>query len=111
MSINAIAVKLWGQRVCAIAFDASGQRNTQFDPQFLKSNLDIAPISLSLESLRKNPTQIKRFNDLPERTFRGLPAFLVDSLPDDFGDALVNQNMASKGVLPKDASVLDLLNL
>lgn len=109
MSVSAISVNLWGQRVCAIAVDESGQLNTQFDPQFLKTNLDIAPISLPLESLRQNPNQIKRFNDLPERTFRGLPAFLVDSLPDDFGNALVNQYMASKGILPRDVTVLDRL--
>jgi len=109
MSVSAISVNLWGQRVCAIAVDESGQLNTQFDPQFLKGNLDIAPLSLSLESLRQNPNQIRRFNDLPERTFRGLPAFLVDSLPDDFGNALVNQYMASKGILPRDVTVLDRL--
>jgi len=109
MSVGAISVNLWGQRVCAIAVDASGQLNTQFDPQFLKNGLDIAPISLPLESLRQNPNQIWRFNDLPERTFRGLPAFLVDALPDDFGNALVNQYMASKGILPKDVTVLDRL--
>lgn len=109
MSVSAISVNLWGQRVCAIAVDEGGQLNTQFDPQFLKNNLDIAPISLPLESLRQNPNQIRRFNDLPERTFRGLPAFLVDSLPDDFGNALVNQYMASKGILPRDVTVLDRL--
>jgi serine/threonine-protein kinase HipA len=109
MSVSAISVNLWGQRICAIAVDEGGQLNTQFDPQFLKNNLDIAPISLPLEGLRQNPNQIRRFNDLPERTFRGLPAFLVDSLPDDFGNALVNQYMASKGILPRDVTVLDRL--
>ncbi len=109
MSVSAISVKLWGQRVCAIAVDANGQLNTQFDPRFLESNLDIAPISLPIGDLRQNPSQIKRFNDLPERTYRGLPAFLVDSLPDDFGNALVNQYMASKGILPRDITVLDRL--
>jgi serine/threonine-protein kinase HipA len=109
MSVSAISVNLWGQRVCAIAVDEGGQLNTQFDPQFLKNNLDIAPISLPLECLRQNPNQIRRFNDLPEKTFRGLPAFLVDSLPDDFGNALVNQYMASKGILPRNVTVLDRL--
>lgn len=109
MSVPAISVNLWGQRVCAIAVDASGQLNTQFDPQFLKLNLDIAPINLPIDDLRQNPSQIQRFNDLPERTYRGLPAFLVDSLPDDFGNALVNQYMASKGILPRDVTVLDRL--
>ena len=40
MSDSAISVNLWGQRVCAIAVDANGQLNTQFDPEFIKSNLD-----------------------------------------------------------------------
>jgi serine/threonine-protein kinase HipA len=109
MSVSAISVNLWGQRVCAIALDEVGQLNTQFDPQFLKSNLNISPINLPVEDLRQNPSQIQRFDYLPERTYRGLPGFLVDSLPDDFGNALVNQYMASKGILPKDITVLDRL--
>ena len=109
MSVSAISVKLWGQRVCAISIDANGQLSTQFDPQFLKSNLDIAPINLPIEDLRQNPSQIQQFDYLPQRTYRGLPAFLVDSLPDDFGNALVNQYMASKGILPRDVTVLDRL--
>lgn len=109
MSISSISVKLWGKRVCAIAVEPNGQLITQFDPQFLKTNLDIAPISLPLEILYQNPNQLLRFNDLSERTYKGLPAFLVDSLPDDFGNALVNQYMASKGILPRDVTVLDRL--
>lgn len=109
MSVSSISVNLWGKRVCAIAVDPNGELITQFDPQFLKINLDIAPINLPLEGLRQNPNQLQRFNDLPERTYRGLPAFLVDSLPDDFGNALVNQYMASKGILPRDITVLDRL--
>ena len=109
MSVSSISVNLWGKRVCAIAVDPNGQLITQFDPQFLKTNLDIAPINLPLEILRQNPSQLQRFNDLPERTYRGLPAFLVDSLPDDFGNSLVNQYMASKGILPRDITVLDRL--
>jgi len=31
MSVLAISVNLWGQRVCAIAVDANGQLNTQFE--------------------------------------------------------------------------------
>jgi len=109
MSVSAISVNLWGQRVCAIAVDANGQLNTQFDPEFIKSNLDISPINLPIDDLRQNPSQIQRFDDLPERTYRGLPAFLVDSLPDDFGNSLVNQYMASKGILPRNVTVLDRL--
>jgi serine/threonine-protein kinase HipA len=37
------------------------------------------------------------FSDLPPRTFHGLPGLLADSLPDRFGNALINAWLATQG--------------
>ena len=37
------------------------------------------------------------FTDLPELTYKRLPALLADALPDDFGNALIDAWMAGKG--------------
>lgn len=109
MSTRAINVMLWGQRVCAIALGTDGVPVVQFDPKFLAGSIEIAPLNLPLEKLRAAPSRVYRFSELPAGTYRGLPAFLVDSLPDDFGNALVNRYMSSKGILPRDITVLDRL--
>jgi serine/threonine-protein kinase HipA len=107
--LKQINVKLWGSRVCAIAIDDTGELITEFDPTFVKGSLDISPILLPLEDLKKNPTKIHSFTNYPEKTYHGLPPFLVDSLPDDFGNSLVNKYMSSIGKLPKDITVIDRL--
>jgi serine/threonine-protein kinase HipA len=49
------------------------------------------------------------FPDLPELTYRRLPAMLADALPDDFGSGLVNAWMANQGVAIGDITSLDRL--
>ena len=109
MSTRAIHVLLWGQRVCAITLGRNGEPRIQFDERFLKTSLDIAPLRLPLNTLRQSPHQVHRFTHLNKSTFRGLPSFLVDALPDDFGNALVNSYMARKGIRLQEVTVLDRL--
>ena len=37
------------------------------------------------------------FPDLPQKTFHGLPGLLADSLPDRFGNALIDAWLATQG--------------
>lgn len=50
-----------------------------------------------------------RFPALPEPTFKGLPAVFADSLPDDFGNAVINAWLASRGQDPSAFSAIDRL--
>jgi serine/threonine-protein kinase HipA len=49
------------------------------------------------------------FTDLPEATYKRLPAMLSDALPDDFGNALINRYMADQGIAAQDVTPLDRL--
>ncbi len=49
------------------------------------------------------------FPDLPEGTYRRLPALLSDALPDDFGNALINKYMADRGIAAAAVTPLDRL--
>lgn len=49
------------------------------------------------------------FPDLPEITYKRLPALLADALPDNFGNALIDAYLARKGILKEEITALDRL--
>lgn len=53
--------------------------------------------------------RIYRFPELDFNTFKGLPGLIADSLPDDFGNAVLNAWVASQGRSPSDITPLQRL--
>ena len=49
------------------------------------------------------------FPDLPQRTFHGLPGLLADSLPDRFGNALIDAWLATQGRTPDSFNAVERL--
>jgi serine/threonine-protein kinase HipA len=91
-ALTVAAVTLWGSRIAAVSIDPGARYATfQYDPAFVRSGIQIAPIRMPL---RGEPY---RFPGLPRDAFRGLPGLLADSLPDRWGTALVNAWLASQG--------------
>ncbi len=85
-------VKLWGRTVGAVSLKSD--RNTatfQYDPGFVKSGIEIAPLMMPLHG------RVYTFPGLPRNTFYGLPGLLADSLPDRFGNALIDAWLATQG--------------
>jgi serine/threonine-protein kinase HipA len=64
----------------------------EYDPEFVKTGIEISPIHLPLAA-----NQTYAFPSLNRETYRGLPAILADSLPDDFGNALIDAWLAKEG--------------
>jgi serine/threonine-protein kinase HipA len=86
------AVELWGTRIGAVALTGStGIASFQYEPAFLASGIQLSPLRMPLAD------RIYSFADLSPRTFRGLPGLLVDSLPDRFGNNLINAWLARQG--------------
>ena len=89
------AVELWGTRIGAVALTApTGVASFQYDPAFLASGIQLAPLMMPLAD------RVYSFPELPARTFRGLPGLLADSLPDRFGNNLINAWLAGQGRTP-----------
>lgn len=89
------SVNLWGRRIGAVSW--IGEREIgvfQYAPEFIGSGIEIAPLTMPL---RATPYE---FGALPRETFRGLPGLLADSLPDRFGNALIDAWLASRGRRP-----------
>lgn len=85
-------VRLWGKSIGAVSWDEdNGLAHFEYAPEFVGSGIEIAPITMPLSD------QIFTFPALPRETFHDLPGLLADSLPDDFGNALINAWLASKG--------------
>jgi serine/threonine-protein kinase HipA len=89
-------VRLWDKLVGAVLWNYDrGYATFEFDAGFLKSGLDVAPITMPLANARKG--DIFQFGNLPEETFHGLPGLLSDALPDRFGNQLIDLWLASQG--------------
>jgi len=85
-------VKLWGKSIGAVRWDDSaGLAHFEYEADFVHSGIEVAPLTMPLSN------QIYSFPALARETFRGLPGLLADSLPDDFGNALINVWLASQG--------------
>jgi serine/threonine-protein kinase HipA len=93
------------QHIGAVALDPTwGYYVFEYTPAFASLGLEPAPLQMPV---RQGGTFM--FTDLPEITFKRLPAMLADTLPDDFGNALIDRYMADKGLDKSKVTALDRL--
>jgi serine/threonine-protein kinase HipA len=98
------AVNLWGSTIGAVALeDGSDTAAFEYDPAFLGSGIQVAPLTMPLSD------QVHRFPALSRDTFHGLPGLLADSLPDRFGNALINAWLATQGRTPQSFNAVERL--
>jgi serine/threonine-protein kinase HipA len=99
-----IEVLAWGRRVGAVALNpATGWYSFAYAKEWVAGGLELAPLHMAL---REQPYE---FPQLRRETFYGLAPLLADSLPDKFGNALVDAWMADQGVAAGDITPLDRL--
>ena len=85
-------VKLWGRTIGAVSLEDGGRFAVfEYDPAFARSGIEVSPITMPLSR------RVYVFPDLPPVTFHGLPGLLADSLPDKFGNALIDTWLATQG--------------
>lgn len=88
---NAI-VKLWSTAIGVLTLrDGSSYASFEYLPEFVKSGIEISPFTLPLS------TNVFRFPALPLETFKGLPGTFADSLPDRFGNKVINAWLEQNG--------------
>ncbi len=100
--IESINVLLWGQLLGVVSINPDRPGNYLFqyadESQTVEPSPLLMPVSDTIYEFSLNRT-----------TYQGLPGMIADSLPDKFGNSLVDQYMASKGVTKSDVTVLDRL--
>ncbi len=100
-----VEVRAWGQRVGAVAADPDrGVYAFEFADEWVAGPVELAPIHMPKQSGR-----VFVFPGLHEDTWKRLPPLLADSLPDDFGNALIDQWMARRGIDSSQITALDRL--
>ena len=89
---NDARVLLWGSMIGAVTWLEDREVGVfQYAPDFLGSGIQLAPLMMPL---REFPYE---FPTLARNTFKGLPGLLADSLPDKFGNAVIDAWLASTG--------------
>jgi len=102
--VTVAEVRLWGKSIGAVSWDESAAlAHFEYDPDFVLSGIEVAPLTMPLSK------QIYSFPALPRETFHGLPGLLADSLPDDFGNALINVWLANQGRTPETFNPVERL--
>jgi len=103
--VNLVEVSLWGMHIGSVALDPTYRYYVfAYTPEFARQGIEPSPLQM-----RVLPNRPYLFTDLPETTYKRLPAMLSDALPDDFGNALINRYMADNGIQANDVTALDRL--
>ena len=104
MVMEVITITYQDNVVGALSFDTEkGLGSFEYDPGFMKKGVELSPIKMPLSN------RIYSFPELDFNTFKGLPGLIADSLPDDFGNAVLNAWVAGQGRSPSDITPLQRL--
>jgi serine/threonine-protein kinase HipA len=97
-------VRLWGRTIGAVSLeDGARIAAFQYAPAFLASGIELAPLTMPLSR------RVYQFPSLPPVSFHGLPGLLSDSLPDRFGNALIDAWLATQGRRPESFNSVERL--
>ena len=97
-------VLLWGTKIGTVALpDDSHTATFRYDNDFLRSGIGVSPLTMPLSTRRD------AFAGLSAESFHGLPGLLADSLPDRFGNAIIDQWLAAQGRTPESFNAVERL--
>ena len=99
--IRTVEVYLWGTKIGTLYQpENTPYVRFEYDVAFRNSNIEISPFMMPLSE------KVYSFPDLPIETFHGLPGLIADSLPDRFGNEVINQWLIKQGRKAESISAL-----
>jgi serine/threonine-protein kinase HipA len=102
--VTVAAVDLWGRRIGAVSQVDSGEPAVfEYEPEFSQATIEPSPLQMPVARRRYS------FPGLAPASFRGLPGMLADSLPDRFGNALIDAWLARQGRSPESFNAVERL--
>ena len=102
--IESAEVLLWGVRLGIVSRQADEPYvRFEYEPSFQDFGVEPSPIEMRVAR------KVYVFPDLPYRSFHGLPGLLSDSVPDKFGNAVIDIWLKSQGRAPGSLSPVERL--
>lgn len=101
--VNKAEVWLWNRKIAYIEIDNKGFVNFEYAEDFQNSDIELSPVMMPLSS------RIYNFPELKSTSFKGVPGLIYDSLPDKFGNAVIDSWLAKQGRLPESFNVIERL--
>ncbi|MDF1799072.1 MAG: type II toxin-antitoxin system HipA family toxin [Planctomycetota bacterium] len=97
-------VRLWGRAIGAASWRAEAQlADFAYAEDFVGSGIELSPLWLPLGA------EVRRFPELARTSFHGLPGLLADSLPDRFGNRLLDEWLGARGREPASLDPIERL--
>ncbi|MDA3953594.1 MAG: type II toxin-antitoxin system HipA family toxin [Bacteroidales bacterium] len=105
-------VKIWDTLVGAVTWDSTRNlADFQYDKKFTEKKWDLSPLKMPIW----NGDHIYSFPELlpskenTQDTFKGLPGLLADSLPDKYGNLLIDKWLAQNERAPESMNPVEKL--
>jgi len=101
---NTATVTLWGTTLGYFHLE-EGKKYVSFEynKDFVRMGIEVSPLMMPLSN------RVYEFPELVIPAFRGVPGLLADSLPDKFGNAVIDQWLASEGRTAESFNVIERL--
>ncbi|WP_080902613.1 type II toxin-antitoxin system HipA family toxin [Parabacteroides sp. Marseille-P3160] len=109
METNVVKIKLWGIDVGYLSWDKKlGVAIFEYEPSFLEHGLDIAPLTMPIDSPRSQKQLPWTGNK--DKLYHGLPPMIADSLPDKWGNSLFKAWLRDNNIPAKKTTPVDHLS-
>ena len=103
--VNYAHIRIWDEIAGTVSWDpARDIASFEYDPKFVTTGWDLSPLKMPFQA-----GQVYSFPELNKTTYKGLPGLLADSLPDKFGNALINRWLAEQGRDPDSYNPVERL--
>src|SRR5574344_290681 len=96
-------VYLWGSKVGTLAYVSDGVASFNYDERVIGSGINLSPLKMPLKDI------VCSFPVWPTESFLGLPGIFADSLPDKYGNAVIDSWCAKNGRDPQNFTPLERL--
>lgn len=103
-----VDVKLYDRNVGLLSWnEKKGLAEFQYYPDFFRTGLNVSPIVMPLK--KELMDYVYTFPSNRNDCFKGLPGMIADSLPDKYGNEIIDAWFAARGVADKNITPLDRL--
>ncbi len=104
MTVTRAIVRMWGTDIGYVNLHEGQQiANFEYDRDFQRSGIEVSPLRMPLGK------GVFQFPELSLKSFHGLPGLLADSLPDKFGNAIIDMWLATQGRSPESFNAVERL--